>query len=87
MFKLVILEVDFGRRSAGAFLLMVISTDAADTNQAADLRRFGELTLEQLVNVQVTSVSKEKTDLFTRARRHLRHHTGGHPPFRYDEHS
>jgi len=43
-----------------------VAAPAADTNQlsqsSADLENF---TLEQLVNVQVTSVSKKETDLFT----------------------
>ena len=38
---------------------------AADTDQAAKPNEdLGDLTLEQLVNVKVTSVSKEETDLF-----------------------
>jgi iron complex outermembrane recepter protein len=49
-----------------AFGLMTNWAAAADTNQlsksSADLEN---LTLEQLVNVQVTSVSKKETDLFT----------------------
>jgi len=52
--------------AASAFLLMTALTEAADTNQVVkssdDLENF---TLEQLVNVQVTSVSKKETDLFT----------------------
>ena len=48
------------------FLLSALLLEAADTNQvvksADDLENF---TLEQLVNVQVTSVSKKETDLFT----------------------
>jgi iron complex outermembrane receptor protein len=46
--------------------LAMALADAADTNQlskpSGDLENF---TLEQLVNVQVTSVSKKETDLFT----------------------
>ena len=48
-----------------ALLWMAVFADAADTNQpaksSADLEN---LTLEQLVNVQVTSVSKKETDAF-----------------------
>lgn len=43
---------------------LVILADGADTNQAAASGELENFTLEQLVNVQVTSVSKEKTDLF-----------------------
>jgi iron complex outermembrane receptor protein len=49
-----------------AFVSLAALTDAAGTNQlsesSGDLENF---TLEQLVNVQVTSVSKKETDLFT----------------------
>jgi iron complex outermembrane recepter protein len=49
-----------------AFVLTAASASAAATNQPSqssdDLENF---TLEQLVNVQVTSVSKKETDLFT----------------------
>jgi len=49
-----------------AFVLIAPLVDAANTNQVSkssdDLEN---LTLEQLVNVQVTSVSKKETDLFT----------------------
>jgi hypothetical protein len=49
-----------------AFILMAALADATGTNQLSKsddaLENF---TLEQLVNVQVTSVSKEETDLFT----------------------
>jgi iron complex outermembrane receptor protein len=49
-----------------AVILMPAWTDAADTNQIAKPSNDLEaLTLEQLVNVQVTSVSKKETDLFT----------------------
>jgi iron complex outermembrane receptor protein len=51
--------------AALAYLLMVILADAADTNQAAASGDLENFSLEQLVNVQVTSVSKEKSDLFT----------------------
>ena len=48
------------------FGLLAAVADAAGTNQLAkssgDLENF---TLEQLVNVKVTSVSKKETDLFT----------------------
>jgi iron complex outermembrane receptor protein len=48
------------------FVLMAAVADAADTNQlsksSSDLEN---LTIEQLVNVQVTSVSKKETDLFS----------------------
>jgi len=54
---------------SGAALAVVLTTtwaDATDTNlppqSSSDL---GDLTLEQLVNVKVTSVAKEQTDLFT----------------------
>src|SRR5580658_26006 len=51
--------------AASAFVVMAALVEAADTNQVAkssdDLENF---TLEQLVNVQVTSVSKKETDLF-----------------------
>jgi iron complex outermembrane recepter protein len=49
-----------------ALVLMGTFTEATDTNQppkSAD--NSADLTLEQLVNVKVTSVSKEETDLFT----------------------
>jgi iron complex outermembrane recepter protein len=49
-----------------AFLGIAAFADAADTNQPSmsprDLENF---TLEQLVNVKVTSVAKQETDLFT----------------------
>jgi len=52
----------------GTGLALVLTTafaDAADTNQPAkSTDNAAELTLEQLVNVKVTSVSKEQTDLF-----------------------
>ena len=48
-----------------AFAFMAVLVDAADTNRLSkssdDLEN---LTLEQLVNMQVTSVSKKQTDLF-----------------------
>lgn len=48
------------------FWLLAASTDAADTNQVVQSSDDLEsMTLEQLVNVQVTSVSKKETDLFT----------------------
>ena len=51
---------------APAFLCLAARADADGTNQLAksadDLENF---TLEQLVNIQVTSVSKMETDLFT----------------------
>jgi len=44
---------------------MATLADATDTNQPAkSADDLGDLTLEQLVNVKVTSVSKEQTDLF-----------------------
>jgi iron complex outermembrane receptor protein len=49
-----------------ALILAATSADATDTNlpskSSAD---WGDLTLEQLVNVKVTSVAKGQTDLFT----------------------
>src|SRR5580692_4618558 len=52
----------------GAGLLLVLATilaNAADTNQLTKpTDDLGDLTLEQLINVKVTSVSKEQTDLF-----------------------
>src|ERR1700678_1140792 len=52
--------------AAWASGLLSVWGDTTDTNQvsksAADLE---DLTLEQLVNVQVTSVSKKETSLFT----------------------
>jgi iron complex outermembrane receptor protein len=52
--------------TALSFLLRAVPADAANTNEVSkssdDLENF---TLEQLVNVQVTSVSKKETDLFT----------------------
>jgi iron complex outermembrane receptor protein len=50
------------------FVLMAASSDATDTNQPSKFSgNLEDLTLEQLVNVKVTSVSKEETDLFTSA--------------------
>jgi len=49
-----------------AFVVTAVLADAADTNQPAKSSDdLANLTLEQLVNVQVTSVSKKETDLFT----------------------
>jgi iron complex outermembrane receptor protein len=49
-----------------AFVWMAAVADAADTNQPPKSSAALEnLTLEQLVNVQVTSVSKKETDAFT----------------------
>src|SRR5580658_5725618 len=66
MFKQLLLRKCIFFSAAFAFLLMAALTEAADTNQVVkssdDLENF---TLEQLVNVQVTSVSKKETDLFT----------------------
>jgi signal transduction histidine kinase len=51
-----------------AFVWLAALADAADTNQPVKFSGDLEgLTLEQLVNVQVTSVSKKETDLFTSA--------------------
>src|SRR5580658_4427682 len=51
--------------AAPAFLWMAVLADGADTNQPSKSSDASEsLTLEQLVNVKVTSVSKEETDLF-----------------------
>jgi iron complex outermembrane recepter protein len=47
------------------FVLVAALADAADTNQPArSADELENLTLEQLVNVQVTSVSKKETDAF-----------------------
>jgi iron complex outermembrane receptor protein len=47
-------------------LLTAALADAADTNQpSASPRELENLTLEELVNVKVTSVSKKETDAFT----------------------
>jgi iron complex outermembrane receptor protein len=49
-----------------ALLLTAALAAATDTNQpATSTGDLGDLTLEQLVNVKVTSVAKEQTDLFT----------------------
>jgi iron complex outermembrane receptor protein len=51
-----------------AVVLIAASSDATDTNQSSKFSGDLEnLTLEQLVNVKVTSVSKQATDLFTSA--------------------
>ncbi len=48
-----------------ATVLMSVSLDAADTNQSSNVSiGLEDLTLEQLVNVKVTSVSKKETDSF-----------------------
>src|ERR1035441_6447541 len=62
-------QLSFGkwilRGLVAGVLLRAVVVEAADTNQvpkpATDLEN---LTLEELVNVQVTSVSKKETDLF-----------------------
>jgi iron complex outermembrane receptor protein len=53
-------------RGAGlAMLFTVFLAEAAETNQPPSAASdWSDLTLEQLVNVKVTSVSKEQTDLF-----------------------
>jgi iron complex outermembrane receptor protein len=52
--------------AAFAFVVIAVLADAADTNQAPQSSaNWGDLTLEQLVNVKVTSVAKTQTDLFT----------------------
>jgi iron complex outermembrane recepter protein len=49
-----------------ALVLAAASLDAEETNQTAQSSgNWGDLTLEQLINVKVTSVAKEQTDLFT----------------------
>ncbi len=49
-----------------AWLLSATSAAATETNQPSKSPNdSGDLTLEQLVNVKVTSVAKEQTDLFT----------------------
>ena len=71
-----------------AFVLLAAVADAADTNQppkaSADLEN---LSLEQLVNVQVTSVSKKETDAFHFTRRHLCDYARRHPTHGCHEHS
>src|SRR5271156_2730490 len=48
-----------------AFRLPAAAADAADTNETSNSSASLEtLTLEQLVNVKVTSVAKKETDLF-----------------------
>jgi iron complex outermembrane recepter protein len=58
-----------GRILRGTLMALVLTAtlaDAADTNQTAKASDdLGDMTLEQLVNVKVTSVAKEQTDLFT----------------------
>jgi iron complex outermembrane receptor protein len=52
--------------AALAFVGNAVLADATDTNQLAKSSgNLEDLTLEELVNVQVTSVSKKETDLFT----------------------
>src|SRR5580658_7699749 len=56
------------RKCSAGFLLVLTANlaHAADTNQPAKpTDDLDVLTLEQLINVKVTSVSKEETDLFT----------------------
>ena len=49
-----------------AVMLTAALADAADTNQpSTSPRHLDDLTLEELVNVKVTSVSKKETDAFT----------------------
>ena len=41
--------------------------------------------IEDLINIEVTSVSKKEEKLFQTAARGLRHHTGRYPPLRHGE--
>ncbi len=60
------MELEFVEGTGLVLLLTATLAEAADTNPASNSSDdLAELTLEQLINVKVTSVAKEQTDLFT----------------------
>ena len=75
-----------------ALLFAVWTNGQAQSSSDIQLAQTGqaplkELSLEQLGTIEVTTATKNPRNPMEDSRRDLCDHTGGHPPFRYDQHS
>ena len=72
------------RASFGLLLVAPLPISTAAQNHADDL---ANLSVEDLMNVEVTSVSKKEQKVSRHGRRHLRDHPGGYPALGRKQHS